>query len=94
MRKKMVTLLALLALCIGAAAIVAAPGSPADRLSIYWWTVDGGGRTSQGGSYALSGTAGQADAGYATGGSYGLRGGFWNAGDKGITRLYLPLIRK
>src|ERR1043166_3898829 len=43
-----------------------------------WSTIDGGGATSTGGSYSLSGTIGQADANPAmTGGSYQLSGGFW-----------------
>ena len=45
-----------------------------------WSTIDGGGATSTGGSYSLSGTIGQADAGPSpamTGGSYQLTGGFW-----------------
>lgn len=43
-----------------------------------WFTVDGGGGSSSGGPYALSGTIGQADAGTMSGGSYGLTGGFWS----------------
>jgi hypothetical protein len=92
MRKNMVTLLAFLALCIGVSASVAAPGRPSVNYAVPWWTVEGGGRTSQGGLYVLSGTAGQADAGRATGGSYELAGGFWNRGDKAIKKLYLPLV--
>ncbi len=46
--------------------------------SIDWWTVDGGGGTSTGGVYILSGTIGQPDAGPTmTGGSFALTGGFW-----------------
>lgn len=45
-------------------------------------TIDGGGQTSAGGAFALSGTVGQADAGTipATGGGYALAGGFWVSG--------------
>ncbi len=42
-----------------------------------WFTVDGGGGTSSGGDFVLSGTAGQPDAGDLTGGDFVLRGGFW-----------------
>ena len=42
-----------------------------------WWTVDGGGGASAGGSYSLSGTAGQPDAGALSGGVFALHGGFW-----------------
>src|SRR2546423_10495314 len=43
--------------------------------SIDWFTVDGGGGTSTGGSYSLSGTIGQPDAGRLSGGSYVVNGG-------------------
>jgi hypothetical protein len=59
-----------------------------------WYTVDGGGGTSIGGVYSLSGTIGQADAGAMSGGVYTLLGGFWNALDKIITSMYLPVVRK
>jgi len=42
-----------------------------------WNTVDGGGGTSSGGSYELSGTIGQPDARALSGGGYTLLGGFW-----------------
>jgi len=45
--------------------------------AIDWWTVDGGGGTSTGGVYAVSGTIGQPDAGELRGGTFGLVGGFW-----------------
>jgi hypothetical protein len=47
---------------------------------INWHTIDGGGGTSTGGPYRLSGTIGQPDAGYSEGGSYELLGGFWPGG--------------
>ena len=47
--------------------------------TIDWYTIDGGGGTSTGGVYAVSGTIGQPDAsGAMTGGSYSLTGGFWS----------------
>ncbi len=45
--------------------------------SLDWYTVDGGGATSTGGSYTLRGTIGQPDFGWLTGGDYALAGGFW-----------------
>lgn len=42
-------------------------------------TVDGGGGTSSGGSFQISGSAGQPDAGQLSGGSFELNGGFWVA---------------
>jgi len=43
-----------------------------------WSTVDGGGVSSSGGSFALGGTAGQPDAGVSAGGTFTLGGGFWS----------------
>ena len=51
----------------------------ASGYEIDWHTLDGGGGTSTGGDYSLSGTVGQPDAGTMTlaGGSFELHGGFW-----------------
>jgi hypothetical protein len=45
--------------------------------SIDWFTIDGGGGTSTGGVYSVSGTIGQPDAGHMAGGNFTLDGGFW-----------------
>jgi hypothetical protein len=51
----------------------------AQPYSIDWYKVAGGGGTSTGGVYAVSGTIGQPDAsGPMTGGNYSLTGGFWS----------------
>jgi hypothetical protein len=51
----------------------------AQQYSIDWYKVAGGGGTSSGGTYQVSGTIGQPDAGGPmTGGSYSLTGGFWS----------------
>lgn len=51
----------------------------AQNYSLPWYRVAGGGGTSSGGSYTLSGTVGQAEAGPTlTGGAYALTGGFWS----------------
>ena len=50
----------------------------AQNYKIDWFTVDAGGGSSSGGTYALSGAIGQPDAGKSSGGSYGLQGGFWS----------------
>ena len=51
----------------------------AQTYSINWYKIAGGGGTSTGGTYSLSGTIGQPDAsGAMTGGSYSLTGGFWS----------------
>jgi hypothetical protein len=49
----------------------------AQSYSIDAHTIDGGGGTSTGGVYSISGTIGQPDAGVMSGGSYSLAGGFW-----------------
>ncbi len=60
------------------AALAASTNLSALNYSIDWWTLDGGGGTSTNGTYSLSGTIGQHDAGGPmTGGSYSLTGGFW-----------------
>ncbi len=51
----------------------------ADTFSIDWSKVSGGGGTSTGGVFQVTGTIGQADAGGTlTGGSFSLEGGFWS----------------
>jgi len=54
----------------------------AQDMQIPWFTMDGGGSSSTGGTLTLSGTVGQADAGRLSGGNFTLVGGFW-AGDAG-----------
>jgi hypothetical protein len=50
----------------------------AQSYMIDWYKVSGGGGTSTGSVYSISGTIGQQDAGGPlTGGSYSLTGGFW-----------------
>ncbi len=52
-------------------------GAAAGGFDLTWSTVDGGGGTSIGGDFVLSGTVGQPDAGDLVGGDFTLRGGFW-----------------
>jgi len=47
------------------------------QYAIDWFTIDGGGGTSTGGVYSVSGTIGQPDAGAMSGGNYSIEGGFW-----------------
>jgi hypothetical protein len=55
------------------------PGLRAQSYNISWYKVAGGGGTSSGGTYSVSGTIGQPDAGPTlTGGSYSVTGGFWS----------------
>ena len=66
--KKMILLLSLLLPAIGWT----------QQYSIDWYKVAGGGGTSTGGTYSVSGTIGQHDAGGPlTGGNYSLTGGCW-----------------
>jgi hypothetical protein len=56
----------------------AGPGKlQAQNFAIDWFTIDGGGGTSTGGVYTVSGTIGQPDAGRMSGGNYTIDGGFW-----------------
>ena len=51
----------------------------AQSYSIDWYKVAGGGGTSTGGTYTVSGTIGQHDAsGAMSGGNYSVTGGFWS----------------
>ena len=51
----------------------------AQQYSIDWYKISGGGGTSTGAAYQVSGTIGQPDAsGAMTGGNYSLTGGFWS----------------
>ena len=58
---------------------LALPLPASAQFSIDWFTIGGGGGTSTGGVYSVSGTIGQPDAGAMSGGSYSLIGGFWGA---------------
>src|SRR5271157_6306975 len=59
--------------------LLAAVCGRAQTYDLSWFTVAGGGGTSTGGVYSVSGTIGQADAGTLSGGVYTLTGGFWSA---------------
>jgi hypothetical protein len=63
----------LLVLLVGLVAFCAR----AQTYNIDWFTIDGGGGTSTGGVYSVSGTIGQPDAGHMSGGNYTIDGGFW-----------------
>jgi hypothetical protein len=68
--------------CLSVFAIVIAllrpTGAHAQSYNIDWYKVAGGGGTSTGGTYQVSGTIGQPDASpQMSGGAYSLTGGFW-----------------
>jgi hypothetical protein len=82
-------LLSLVVLALLVAVALAQTGGGYD---LSWWTVDGGGGTLAGGSYTLSGTAGQRDAAVWQGGGYTLSGGFWGRAGPAAYDVYLPLV--
>ena len=56
-----------------------APALQAQSYNIDWYKIAGGGGTSTGATYQVTGTIGQPDAGGAmSGGNYSLTGGFWS----------------
>ncbi len=72
-----------------------ASAKPADAYTIDWYTMDGGGTmNASGGTFTLSGTIGQADAGMMSSGAYTLGGGFWGSMPADVIKFYLPLILK
>ncbi len=67
-------------LCLAAVATIlqSAPAQAADNYAASWRVVAGGGGTSTGSVYSVSGTIGQPDAGSAmSGGNYSVTAGFW-----------------
>lgn len=62
---------------LAAFVIIAAAADVSADYQIVWSTIDGGGGTSSGRQYIVSGTIGQHDATYSAGGDYELLGGFW-----------------
>ena len=65
--------------CLISSLLLAIPALHAQSYSIDWYKISGGGGTSTGGEYSVSGTIGQHDAGGAmTGGNYSVTGGFWS----------------
>ena len=65
---------------------LAAPVAMGQDFSISWYTIDGGGGTSSGGDFVLSGTIGQHDAGGPmVGGDFSVTGGFWVGAGTGST---------
>jgi hypothetical protein len=67
--KQRLIILCLLPVALGVPALA--------QYSVDWFKVAGGGGTSTGGVYTVSGTIGQPDAGAMTGGNFTLTGGFW-----------------
>ncbi len=60
-------------------AFASAMAVPAQNYSIEWYEITGGGGASTGGTYQISGTIGQPEAGNAmSGGQFSVTGGFWS----------------
>lgn len=74
----MKTRLCLPSLVCGAALSALLCGTALAQYSIDWCTVDGGGGSASGGSYSVSGTVGQPDAGDMVNAPYAGAGGFWS----------------
>ena len=77
MMKTVKMILAIFAICVLTSAVLAASGG---QYILEWSSIDGGGGTSIGGQYTLTGTIGQHDAAYSYSEEYELLGGFWPGG--------------
>jgi hypothetical protein len=69
----------------------------AQSYSVDWYKIGGGGGTSSGGRFQVTGTIGQPDAGaMASGGSFSVTGGFWSAisvlSTAGLPNLYITQL--
>ena len=87
---RMLMVLCLIAFLLLTIQVVHAAAPPTNTQD--WWTVDSGGGASQGGTYSLSGTVGQAEPGLVYGEEYSLAGGFWAALQAALEKLFLPLV--
>ena len=71
------------------------PASSGGEFELDWYTIDGGGGTSQGDNYRVSGTIGQPEVSpLMAGGGFTVVGGFWGEA-KAISisaPVYLPLV--
>jgi hypothetical protein len=64
-------------LALGYLLVLASGLTALGQHALDWFTLDGGGGTSTGGVYAVTGSIGQPDAGGMNGGQFTLSGGFW-----------------
>jgi hypothetical protein len=93
MHTRCLTLVALALVTLALALALPALAQSGDY-AIDWYSVDGGGGTSSGGSFTLSGAIGQPEAGVMAGGAFTLTGGFWSDLAAGNVKVYLPLIQR
>jgi hypothetical protein len=92
--KRIATLFLIGVLAVGLAAAALAAAGP---YSLDWWTVGGGGGTSDSASYTLAGTIGQPEVGEVmSSGTYTVAGGFWGVGapPREAFSVYLPVTLK
>jgi len=96
LRRRGLWLAIILLLAVALAGVSAAWASTSGGgYAIDWFTIDGGGGTSTGGGYSLSGSIGQPDAGPAqAGGSYALQGGFWVGLLGPAFDLFVPFVMR
>jgi hypothetical protein len=89
-----ISLITLIASLVTSFALAQAGGT----FDLTWSTIDGGGGRSSGGSYLVSGTIGQADAGALNDGSnFTLNGGFWQkttVHTDSSYLVYLPMVSR
>jgi len=76
MKRRAILLIPLLTLFAFAMTALA---QSAGSYTLTWFSIDGGGGNSSGGTYSLGGIIGQPDAGRMSGGSYVITGGYWAA---------------
>jgi hypothetical protein len=62
---------------LAALTLAACSAQAQTNYTVDWFTIDGGGGTSTGGTYTVSGTIGQPDAGTMSGGQYSITRGYW-----------------
>jgi hypothetical protein len=66
-------------MCVLVGLIILPASAIAQTYTVDWYKIAGGGGTSTGGTYQVTGTIGQPDAsGAMTGGQYSVTGGFWS----------------
>jgi len=93
-KKPLAILILVLFIALLALNVRVSSAAPHNGYEISWYTFDGGGAmNASGGTFTLSGTIGQADAGAMSGGTYNLNSGFWN-GVGNLFNYFLPLILK
>ena len=95
MKRPILGAILIMALAALTAPILAEP--PAPSYTVTRHTIGAGGGTSLGGTFRLSATIGQPDAGTLNGNGYDLIGGFWSSTlsfNIGGYRVYVPFVAR